>query len=77
MDRPLNEYYINCAKNIYHANFDLLSMTKIAGFNFRHNDRNFPLLYALSRGARYIEIDVWVWHAHLHKIRILDYYQFS
>lgn len=60
MNRPINEYFINCAKNIYQVNFDLLSMTKIAGLNFRHNDRHFPLLYALGRGARYIEIEIWV-----------------
>ena len=60
MDKPINEYYINSAKNIYHANFDIITMTKLAGRNIGNADQTFPLLYALSRGARYIEIEVWV-----------------
>lgn len=60
MNRPINEYYINCAKNIYHANFDILTMNKIAGVDEGNNEKYFPLLYALRRGVRYIEFEVWV-----------------
>lgn len=60
MDKPINEYFVNSAKSIYHSNFDILTMTKLAGRTFERSDKHFPLIYALSRGARYIEIEVWV-----------------
>ena len=31
MERPLNEYHINCAKNIYKCNFDTLTIDQISG----------------------------------------------
>ncbi|KAL4450891.1 hypothetical protein ABPG74_011733 [Tetrahymena malaccensis] len=59
MNKPINEYYISSAKNIFHANFDIITMRQIAGFNYSDHEKYFPLLYVLSRGARYIEIEVW------------------
>ncbi|EAS01168.2 phosphatidylinositol-specific phospholipase C, X domain protein (macronuclear) [Tetrahymena thermophila SB210] len=59
MNKPINEYYISSAKNIFHANFDIITMRQIAGFNYNDHEKYFPLLYVLSRGARYIEIEVW------------------
>lgn len=38
MDKPINEYFINSAKNIYHANFDIITMTKLAGRNIGNSD---------------------------------------
>ncbi|KAL4494961.1 hypothetical protein ABPG72_015661 [Tetrahymena utriculariae] len=59
MNKPINDYYISSAKNIFHANFDIITMRQIAGFNYNDHEKYFPLLYVLSRGARYIEIEVW------------------
>ena len=61
MDYPINDYYINSARNVYICNLNLAKLINLDGMEAEEwESKLMPLYFVIKKGIRYLEIDVWV-----------------